>query len=101
MKYLNHIHVTSCFGHVLYEMASLHRAFDAPNLPALVLKIMRGTVAPISAKHYRWGRGRACLRLAARVPWLPWRHPARRFRVVWRPLGCMDELQPPSESITK
>ena len=34
-------------GCVLYEMATLRRAFDAPNLPALVLKIMRGTVAPI------------------------------------------------------
>eukprot|EP00041_Stephanoeca_diplocostata_P037621 m.1430622 g.1430622 ORF g.1430622 m.1430622 type:complete len:489 (+) comp25074_c0_seq11:581-2047(+) len=35
-------------GCVLYEMASLRKAFDAANLPALVLKIMRGTFAPIS-----------------------------------------------------
>ena len=38
-------------GCVLYELVSLRRAFDAPNLPALVLKIMRGTVAPISSKY--------------------------------------------------
>lgn len=30
-------------GCVLYEMVTLRRAFDAPNLPALVLKIMRAT----------------------------------------------------------
>eukprot|EP00051_Salpingoeca_urceolata_P019713 m.290903 g.290903 ORF g.290903 m.290903 type:complete len:794 (+) comp19472_c0_seq11:35-2416(+) len=35
-------------GCVLYELVSLQRAFDAPNLPALILKIMRGTIAPIS-----------------------------------------------------
>ena len=29
-------------GCVLYEIASLRKAFDAANLPALVLKIMRG-----------------------------------------------------------
>ena len=40
-------------GCVLYELATLRRAFDAPNLPALVLKIMRGTFAPIS-ETYRW-----------------------------------------------
>ena len=34
-------------GCVLYEMVTLRRAFDAPNLPALVLKIMRATFAPI------------------------------------------------------
>ncbi|XP_064624629.1 serine/threonine-protein kinase Nek8-like [Lineus longissimus] len=38
-------------GCVLYELASLKRAFEAANLPALVLKIMRGTFAPI-AEHY-------------------------------------------------
>ncbi|XP_074641765.1 serine/threonine-protein kinase Nek8-like [Tubulanus polymorphus] len=38
-------------GCVLYEIASLKRAFEAANLPALVLKIMRGTFAPIS-EHY-------------------------------------------------
>ncbi|KAM5306042.1 serine/threonine-protein kinase Nek8 isoform 4-T4 [Glossophaga mutica] len=35
-------------GCVLYELASLKRAFEAANLPALVLKIMSGTFAPIS-----------------------------------------------------
>ncbi|XP_077981565.1 serine/threonine-protein kinase Nek8-like [Glandiceps talaboti] len=38
-------------GCVLYELASLKRAFEAANLPALVLKIMRGTFSPIS-DHY-------------------------------------------------
>ena len=38
-------------GCVLYEIVSLRRAFDAPNLPALVLKIMRGTVAPVSETY--------------------------------------------------
>eukprot|EP00040_Diaphanoeca_grandis_P034324 m.212373 g.212373 ORF g.212373 m.212373 type:complete len:708 (-) comp33125_c0_seq1:92-2215(-) len=35
-------------GCVLYEVASLRKAFDAANLPALVLKIMRGIYQPIS-----------------------------------------------------
>lgn len=38
-------------GCVLYELASLKRAFEAANLPALILKIMRGTFSPI-AEHY-------------------------------------------------
>eukprot|EP00039_Didymoeca_costata_P007607 m.101671 g.101671 ORF g.101671 m.101671 type:complete len:698 (+) comp13751_c0_seq2:108-2201(+) len=38
-------------GCVLYEMVSLRRAFDAANLPALVLKIMRGTFAPVSDSY--------------------------------------------------
>ncbi|KAM5181160.1 serine/threonine-protein kinase Nek8 [Mantella aurantiaca] len=38
-------------GCVLYELASLKRAFEAPNLPALVLKIMSGTFAPISDRY--------------------------------------------------
>jgi NIMA (never in mitosis gene a)-related kinase 8 len=38
-------------GCVLYELCTLQRAFDAPNLPALVLKIMRGTVAPLSETY--------------------------------------------------
>ncbi|XP_035698278.1 serine/threonine-protein kinase Nek8-like isoform X2 [Branchiostoma floridae] len=38
-------------GCVLYELASLKRAFEAANLPALVLKIMRGTFAPISDRY--------------------------------------------------
>ncbi|ESO92636.1 hypothetical protein LOTGIDRAFT_120493 [Lottia gigantea] len=35
-------------GCVLYELASLKRAFEATTLPALILKIMRGTFSPIS-----------------------------------------------------
>ncbi|XP_059829337.1 serine/threonine-protein kinase Nek8 isoform X5 [Hypanus sabinus] len=38
-------------GCVLYELASLKRAFEAANLPALVLKIMSGTFAPISDQY--------------------------------------------------
>uniref|UniRef100_A0A8C0VZK7 Protein kinase domain-containing protein n=1 Tax=Castor canadensis TaxID=51338 RepID=A0A8C0VZK7_CASCN len=38
-------------GCVLYELASLKRAFEAANLPALVLKIMSGTFAPISDRY--------------------------------------------------
>uniref|UniRef100_F6XNP5 Serine/threonine-protein kinase Nek8 n=1 Tax=Ornithorhynchus anatinus TaxID=9258 RepID=F6XNP5_ORNAN len=38
-------------GCVLYELASLKRAFEAANLPALVLKIMSGTFAPVSDRY--------------------------------------------------
>ncbi|KAG8450816.1 hypothetical protein GDO86_003183 [Hymenochirus boettgeri] len=38
-------------GCVLYELTSLKRAFEAANLPALVLKIMSGTFAPISDRY--------------------------------------------------
>lgn len=38
-------------GCVLYELTTLKRAFEAQTLPALILKIMRGTFAPIS-EHY-------------------------------------------------
>ncbi|XP_028320284.1 serine/threonine-protein kinase Nek8 isoform X1 [Gouania willdenowi] len=38
-------------GCVLYELASLKRAFEAANLPALVLKIMSGTFAPLSDRY--------------------------------------------------
>ncbi|XP_060071044.1 serine/threonine-protein kinase Nek8-like [Ylistrum balloti] len=38
-------------GCVLYELASLKKAFEAANLPALILKIMRGTFAPISETY--------------------------------------------------
>ncbi|CAH1773932.1 unnamed protein product [Owenia fusiformis] len=38
-------------GCVLYELASLKRAFEAGNLPALILKIMRGTFSPISDQY--------------------------------------------------
>lgn len=38
-------------GCILYEMCALKRAFEAPTLPALVLKIMRGNFHPIPS-HY-------------------------------------------------
>lgn len=38
-------------GCVLYELTSLKRAFEAANLPALILKIMRGTFSPISSQY--------------------------------------------------
>ncbi|XP_053130974.1 serine/threonine-protein kinase Nek8 isoform X2 [Hemicordylus capensis] len=38
-------------GCVLYELCSLKRAFEAANLPALVLKIMSGTFAPVSDRY--------------------------------------------------
>ncbi len=34
-------------GCILYEMCALKRAFEAPTLPALVLKIMRGLYQPL------------------------------------------------------
>ena len=41
-------------GCVLYEMCTLKRAFEAPTLPALVLKIMRGNFQPLPV-HYSPG----------------------------------------------
>ena len=38
-------------GCILYEMAALKRAFQAPSLPALVLKIMKGHYQPLPS-HY-------------------------------------------------
>ncbi|XP_063811961.1 serine/threonine-protein kinase Nek8 isoform X2 [Pseudophryne corroboree] len=38
-------------GCVLYELTTLKRAFEAANLPALVLKIMSGTFTPISDRY--------------------------------------------------
>lgn len=38
-------------GCVLYELATLNRAFEASNLPALVLKIMKGNFSPISERY--------------------------------------------------
>ncbi|XP_075928874.1 serine/threonine-protein kinase Nek8-like isoform X1 [Petromyzon marinus] len=38
-------------GCILYELASLKRAFEAENLPALVLKIMSGNFAPVSDRY--------------------------------------------------
>ncbi len=39
-------------GCILYEMCTLRRAFEAPTLPALVLKIMRGAVATPPPAQY-------------------------------------------------
>jgi NIMA (never in mitosis gene a)-related kinase len=38
-------------GCVLYELATLKRAFEASNLPALVLKIIRGNFSPIPERY--------------------------------------------------
>ena len=38
-------------GCVLYEMAALRRAFEAPTLPALILKIMRDVTSPLPAQY--------------------------------------------------
>ncbi|XP_067928764.1 serine/threonine-protein kinase Nek8-like isoform X2 [Watersipora subatra] len=38
-------------GCILYEITTLKKAFEAPSLPALIMKIMRGTFAP-PAEHY-------------------------------------------------
>ena len=38
-------------GCILYEMCALKRTFQAPTLPALVLKIMRGNFQPLP-EHY-------------------------------------------------
>lgn len=38
-------------GCVLYELATLKKAFEASNLPALVLKIMKGDFNPISERY--------------------------------------------------
>ena len=41
-------------GCVLYEMCTFKKAFEAPTLPALVLKIMRGNFQPLPV-HYSHG----------------------------------------------
>ena len=38
-------------GCVLYELCTLNRAFEAPNLPALVFKIMKGSYQHISDRY--------------------------------------------------
>lgn len=38
-------------GCVLYELATLKKAFEASNLPALVMKIMKGNFIPISERY--------------------------------------------------
>ena len=40
-------------GCILYEMCALQRAFQAPSLPALVLKIMRGRIQPLPS-HFSY-----------------------------------------------
>ncbi|RDD38533.1 Serine/threonine-protein kinase Nek8 [Trichoplax sp. H2] len=56
-KPYNHKSDIWSLGCVLYELASLKRAFEAPNLPALVMKIMRGKFAPISSIYSEDLRG--------------------------------------------
>ena len=38
-------------GCILYELCALKRAFEAPTLPALILKIMRGITSPLPAQY--------------------------------------------------
>ena len=38
-------------GCILYEMATLKRAFEGNNLPALVTKILRGRFSPIPSRY--------------------------------------------------
>lgn len=38
-------------GCILYELTTLKRAFNGRNLPALVLKILRGTYPPIPSQY--------------------------------------------------
>ncbi|KAJ8040924.1 Serine/threonine-protein kinase Nek8 [Holothuria leucospilota] len=38
-------------GCILYELLTLKKAFEASTLPALVMKIMRGSVAPVSDRY--------------------------------------------------
>lgn len=45
-------------GCILYEMAALKRAFEAPTLPALVLKIMRGNYQPLPNRFSNKLRGK-------------------------------------------
>ncbi|RKO83345.1 kinase-like domain-containing protein, partial [Blyttiomyces helicus] len=39
-------------GCILYELVCLHRLFEGSNLPALVMKIMRGTYEPIPSPPF-------------------------------------------------
>eukprot|EP00882_Tetradesmus_deserticola_P027169 GHRQ01030042.1.p1 GENE.GHRQ01030042.1~~GHRQ01030042.1.p1 ORF type:complete len:113 (-),score=18.19 GHRQ01030042.1:406-744(-) len=44
-------------GCVLYELASLQRAFDGGSLPALVVKILRGRYPPLPGRYSPQLRG--------------------------------------------
>ena len=54
-------------GCVLYELCALKRAFEAPTLPALILKIMRGATSPLPA-HYSPGARQLLANLLALEP---------------------------------
>jgi hypothetical protein len=49
--------VLSHTGCVLYELASLRRAFDGGSLPALVVKILRGRYPPLPGRYSAQLRG--------------------------------------------
>ncbi len=44
-------------GCVLYELATLRRAFDGNSLPALVVKILRGKYPPVPTRYSSSLRG--------------------------------------------
>ena len=50
-KKYNHKSDIWALGCILYELATLHHAFDGNNLPALILKIIRGIYPPIDARY--------------------------------------------------
>lgn len=50
-KKYNHKSDIWALGCVLYELATLHHAFDGNNLPALILKIIRGIYPPIDDRY--------------------------------------------------
>lgn len=52
-KKLKHVAHCLCLPGVLYEMTTLHHAFDGNNLPALIAKIMKGVYAPIDGRFGR------------------------------------------------
>ena len=47
-----HLLITPVLGCILYELCCLKRAFEAPNLPALILKISKGNVQGAIPSHY-------------------------------------------------
>ncbi len=50
-KKYNHKSDIWALGCVLYELTTLHHAFDGNNLPALILKIIRGVYPPVDARY--------------------------------------------------